>query len=141
MKSRGVSDEGQKVALMLHTGGMALQEVFYSLVDQDADLSLAESIKVLDEILSQRLISLSNGICFVSLNSKLTKQLTNLYVGCDRNRCHAPLRKLMRQLWINRLKNAVMHDHVNSLKRRVMQNLKKPGGLWRNMWYHHSRQR
>ena len=123
MKSRGVSDEGQKVALMLHTGGMALQEVFYSLVDQDADLSLAESIKVLDEILSQRLISLSNGICFVSLNSKLTKQLTNLYVGCDRNRCHAPLRKLMRQLWINWLKNAVMHDYaVNSLKRRVMQN-------------------
>ena len=41
-------DEGQKVALMLHTGGMALQEVFYSLVDEDADLSLAEGIKVLE---------------------------------------------------------------------------------------------
>ena len=49
VKSRGVSDEGQKVALMLHTGGMALQEVFYSLAEEDADLSLAESIKVLDE--------------------------------------------------------------------------------------------
>ena len=49
VKSRGVSDEGQKVALMLHTGGMALQEVFYSLEEEDAGLSLAESIKVLDE--------------------------------------------------------------------------------------------
>ena len=45
-KSRGVSDEGQKVALMLHTGGMALQELFYSLAEEDSDLSLAESIKV-----------------------------------------------------------------------------------------------
>ena len=35
--------------LMLLTGGMALQEVFYSLAEEDADLSLAESIKVLDE--------------------------------------------------------------------------------------------
>ena len=33
----------------LHTGGMALQEVFYSLAEEDADLLLAESIKVLDE--------------------------------------------------------------------------------------------
>ena len=49
VKSRGVSDEGQKVAMMLHTGGMALQEVYYSLAEEDADLSLAESIKVLDE--------------------------------------------------------------------------------------------
>ena len=49
VKSRGVSDEGQKVALMLHTGGMALLEVFYRLAEEDAALSLAESIKVLDE--------------------------------------------------------------------------------------------
>ena len=83
VKSRGVSDEGQKVALMLHTGGMALQEVFYSLAEEDADLLLAESIKVLDEHFVP-MASLSNSICFVSLNSKLTKQLTNLYVGCDR---------------------------------------------------------
>ena len=47
VKSRGVSDEEKKVALMLHTGGMALQEVFDSLAEED--LSLAESIKVVDE--------------------------------------------------------------------------------------------
>ena len=33
---------------MLHTGGMALYKVFYSLAEEDADLSLAESIKILD---------------------------------------------------------------------------------------------
>ena len=37
------------MALTLHTRGMALQEVFYSLADKDADVSLAESLKVLDE--------------------------------------------------------------------------------------------
>ena len=36
VKSRVVSDKGQKVPLMLHTGGMALQEVFYSLAEEDA---------------------------------------------------------------------------------------------------------
>ena len=42
VKSRGVSDEGQKVGLMLQTRGMALQEVFSSLAEEDADLSLAK---------------------------------------------------------------------------------------------------
>ena len=50
VKSRGVFAEGQKVGLMLHTGGMALQDMFYSLAEEDADLSLAESIKVLDDV-------------------------------------------------------------------------------------------
>ena len=47
IKSRGVSDEGQKVAptSMFHTGVMTLQEVLYSLVAKDADLLLSESIK------------------------------------------------------------------------------------------------
>ena len=87
VKSRCVSDERQKVALMLHTGGMALQEVFYSLAEEDADLSLAETLKFLTNILSLRLTSHSN------LLFKLTKRLTNSYVGCDRNRCHVTLRK------------------------------------------------
>ena len=38
VKSRGVSDEGQKVAIMLHTGGMALQEVFYSLAEEEEEI-------------------------------------------------------------------------------------------------------
>ena len=37
------------MVLMLHTWGMALQEVFYSLAEKDADLSLEESLKVLDK--------------------------------------------------------------------------------------------
>ena len=46
VKYMGVSDVGQKVALMLHTGGIALQEVFYSLADEETYLLLAEIIKV-----------------------------------------------------------------------------------------------
>ena len=44
-----MSDEREKVALMLHTGGMALQEVFYSLAEESADLLLTGSLKVLNE--------------------------------------------------------------------------------------------
>ena len=74
------------MALMLHTGGMVLKEVFYSLVAEDGDLLLAESIKVKWQT------SHSNGICFASLSSKFTKQLTNLYVYYDRNCCHVTRR-------------------------------------------------
>ena len=71
VKSRGVSDEGQKVAIMLHTGGMALQEVYYSLAEEDADLSLAESIKVLDE----HFIPMANVPCERHLFRQLEQQV------------------------------------------------------------------
>ena len=34
--SRGVDNDSQKVALLLHTGGMELQELFYQLIPEDA---------------------------------------------------------------------------------------------------------
>ena len=49
VKSKGVTEEEQKVALLLHTGGMDLQEVYYSLVPEERDLTLKESLKVLDD--------------------------------------------------------------------------------------------
>ena len=35
--SKGVINEGQKVALLLHSGGIELQEIYYNLVSEDQD--------------------------------------------------------------------------------------------------------
>lgn len=45
---KGVKDDGGKVALLLHTGGMDLQ-VYYTLAGEDAALSYDDSIKLLDD--------------------------------------------------------------------------------------------
>ena len=37
MASKGVTNEGQKIALLLHSGGMELQEIYYTLVPADTE--------------------------------------------------------------------------------------------------------
>ena len=37
--SKGVTNEGQKVTLLLHSGGIELQEIYYTLVSGDQDTS------------------------------------------------------------------------------------------------------
>ena len=101
VKSRGVSDEGQKVAIMLHTGGMALQEVYYSLAEEDGDLSLAESIKVLDE----HFIPMANvpfeRHLFRQLEQQVDETVDQFVCRLRQNRSHATLPKLMRQFGIS----------------------------------------
>ena len=46
--SRGVTNEGQKVALLLHSGGIELQEIYYTLVSEDHDTSFNDCVAVLD---------------------------------------------------------------------------------------------
>ena len=37
MASEGVTNDGQKIALLLHSGGMELQEIYYTLVPEDTE--------------------------------------------------------------------------------------------------------
>ena len=37
--SKGVTNEGQKVTLLLHSGGIELQEIYYTLVSENQDTS------------------------------------------------------------------------------------------------------
>ena len=37
--SKGVTNEGQKVTLLLHSGSIELQEIYYTLVSEDQDTS------------------------------------------------------------------------------------------------------
>ena len=46
--SKGVTNDRQKVALLLHTGGMALQEVFYTLVPEDLETTFNDCLTALD---------------------------------------------------------------------------------------------
>ena len=48
MASREVTNEGQKVALLLHSGGIELQEIYYTLVSEDQDTSFKDCVAVLD---------------------------------------------------------------------------------------------
>ena len=46
--SREVTNEGQKVTLLLHSGGIELQEIYYTLVSEDQDTSFKDCVAVLD---------------------------------------------------------------------------------------------
>lgn len=46
--SKGVTNEGQKVALLLHSGDTELQEIYYTRVSEDQDTSFNDCVAVLD---------------------------------------------------------------------------------------------
>ena len=48
MASKGITNEGQKEALLLHSGGIELQEIYYTLVSEDQDTSFKDCAAVLD---------------------------------------------------------------------------------------------
>ncbi|CAB4039296.1 Hypothetical predicted protein [Paramuricea clavata] len=48
MVSKGVTNEQQKVALLLHSGGMELQELYYTLKPDSEDKYLQECLNALD---------------------------------------------------------------------------------------------
>ncbi|XP_068707557.1 uncharacterized protein [Montipora foliosa] len=46
--SKGVTNEGQKIALLLHSGGMELQEIYYTLVPEDNETTFNNCLAALD---------------------------------------------------------------------------------------------
>ena len=46
--SKGVTNEGQKIALLLHSGGMELQEIYYTLVPEDTKTTFNDCLAALD---------------------------------------------------------------------------------------------
>ena len=46
--SKGVTNEGQRVTLLLHSGGIEFQEIYYTLVSEDQDTSFNDCVAVLD---------------------------------------------------------------------------------------------
>ena len=48
MALKGVTNEGQKVTLLLHSGGIEFQEIYYTLVSEDQDTSFNDCVAVLD---------------------------------------------------------------------------------------------
>ena len=46
--SKGVTNEGQKIALLLHSGGMELQEIYYTLVPEDIETTFNDCLAALD---------------------------------------------------------------------------------------------
>ncbi|XP_028404164.1 uncharacterized protein K02A2.6-like [Dendronephthya gigantea] len=49
LTAKGVINDKQKVALLLHTGGLQLQELYFTLVNEDEEKEFKDCVKVLDE--------------------------------------------------------------------------------------------
>ena len=50
MALKGVVNEGQKKALVLHSGGMELQEIYYTLVPEDNETTFNNCLAALDKM-------------------------------------------------------------------------------------------
>ena len=48
LAAKGVDSDGQKVALLLYMGGMELQEIFYQIVSENAQLTFDKTVQTLD---------------------------------------------------------------------------------------------
>ena len=48
MAAKGVTNEGQRVTLLFHSGDIELQEIYYILVAEDQDISFNDCVAVLD---------------------------------------------------------------------------------------------
>ena len=46
--SKGVINEGQRIALLLHSGGMELQKIYYTLVPEDTETTFNDCLAALD---------------------------------------------------------------------------------------------
>ena len=55
MVSKGVKNECQKVSLLLHSGGMELQGIYYTLAPESEDNNLQECLTVLDGYFTPKL--------------------------------------------------------------------------------------
>ena len=49
LTAKGVTNDHQRVALLLHTGGAELQELYFTLVDEEEEKSFEAFVRVLDE--------------------------------------------------------------------------------------------
>ena len=49
LTAKGVTNDQQRVALLLHTGGTELQELYFTLVDEEEEKSFEACVRVLDE--------------------------------------------------------------------------------------------
>ena len=54
MVFKGVISEGQKIALLLHSGGMELQETYCTLVPEDDETSFNDCLAALDNYFKQK---------------------------------------------------------------------------------------
>ena len=49
LTAKGVTNDKEKVALLLHTGGMELQELYFTLVNEEEEKKFKDCVKMLDE--------------------------------------------------------------------------------------------
>lgn len=49
LRGKGVTDDGQKRALLLHAAGVDVQEIYFTLANEEESSSFTKTVKVLDD--------------------------------------------------------------------------------------------
>ena len=83
MLGKGITNDSQKRGLLLHTVGLDVQEVYFTLVPDGAETNYAETFKVLDDHLIPKANVLLKDICFGKSVRVVRKRSINLFAGSD----------------------------------------------------------
>ena len=121
--SKGVTSEGQKVALLLHSGGIELQETYYTLVSEDQDTSFnAIALQSWITILLGKLMFHSSNMFSPKCNRWRGKLSINLCAICAIRLYPVNFQAWMKPFEIRSSKNAEIQDFVeNFLRNQVKQ--------------------
>ena len=87
--SRGVVADKQKVALLLHTGGIDLQDLFYTLVAKDSDVTYDDCVRRLNKHFAPQLNIPFERHVFRQIQQLQTRQLISLSRAYDKRRRRA----------------------------------------------------
>ena len=117
---RGITNDSQKRGLLLHTAGLDIQEVYFTLVPDGAETNYAETFKVLDDyFIPKANVPFERHLFWQSIKIRVVrKRSINLFAGSD----NQPLRVS--------LENGKMStSEINSLTNVTRQNC--VGKFWK----------
>ena len=78
---KGITNDSQKRGLLLHTAGLDVQEVYFTLVPDGAETNYAETFKVLDDYFIAKANVVLKDICFGKPVRAVRKRSINLFAG------------------------------------------------------------
>ena len=115
MAAKGVTNEGQRVTLLLHSGGIELQEIYYILVAEDQDISFNDCVAVLDNYFTPKVNVPFERHVSAKCNRWKEKLSINLCAVCARRLYPVNFQAWMEPSEIRSSKNAEIQNEVLDL--------------------------
>ena len=83
MLGKGITNDSQKRGQLLHTAGLDVQEVYFTLVPDGAETNYAETFKVLDDSFIPKANVPFERHLFWQISQSSRKRSINLFAGSD----------------------------------------------------------